>query len=283
MTSAVEKTTAKACNGKLILVGAGPGDPDLISVKGVRKLAEADVVLYDTLSHPDLLNYAPAEAERIYVGKKADSCKNSQESINKLIVEKARQNLCVVRLKGGDPFVFGRGHEEIDFARHHNIPVEIIPGISSCTSVGELQAIPLTKRGINESFFVTTGVTRNGSVSEDIELAARTTATIVILMGMRNLPKIVDIFKQNDRGETPVAVIQQGSLPEEKIALGTINTIVDEVNTNGLTNPALILIGEVVRLHPSFDSTICSSKANQSPNGFSDIKKYIAERYPVDH
>ncbi|SMO47949.1 uroporphyrinogen-III C-methyltransferase [Gracilimonas mengyeensis] len=240
--------------GKLVLVGAGPGDPDLISLKGVKKLSEADVVLYDTLSHPDLLDHAPPEAERIYVGKKPGSCKNSQDEINSLIVEKAYQGHVVVRLKGGDPFIFGRGHEELDYARDHGIPVDVVPGISSCTSVGELQSIPLTKRCVNESFWVTTGVTRNGSVSEDIRMAAQTNATIVILMGMRNLPKIVNIFKSYNRKSLPVAVIQKGSLPEEKIALGTIGTIVEEVNKHGLTNPALILIGEVVKLHPAYHS-----------------------------
>ncbi|MDR8394149.1 uroporphyrinogen-III C-methyltransferase [Aliifodinibius sp. S!AR15-10] len=250
-------------NKKLILVGAGPGDPDLISIKGAKTLAKADVVLYDTLSHPDLLDYAPPNAEKIYVGKKAGSNQNSQEKINGLIVEKASQGNCVVRLKGGDPFIFGRGHEEVDYARAHGIPVEIVPGISSCTSVGELQTIPLTKRGINESFWVTTGVTRKGGVSKDIEKAAQTNATIAILMGMRNLPKIVQIFKNHGKHHTPVAVIQQGSLPEEKIAIGTIDTIAIEVEEHGLTNPALILIGEVVRLHPDF----CQKK-HSPKNGF---------------
>lgn len=237
---------------KLILLGSGPGDPDLISIKGVKALQKVDTVLYDTLSHPDLLDHAPDGAEKIYVGKKAGSCKNSQQSINDLIVQKAHEEKCIVRLKGGDPFIFGRGHEELTHARDHNIPVEVIPGISSCTSIGELQEIPLTKRGINESFWVTTGVTRNGGVSKDIELAAQTTATIAILMGMRNLPKIVDIFKRYDRSSTPVAVIQQGSLPEEKIALGRIDTIVNKVEDKNLTNPALILIGDVVQLHPEY-------------------------------
>lgn len=238
---------------KLVLLGAGPGDPDLISVKGVKALERADVILYDTLSHPALLDYAPSTAEKIYVGKKAGSCQNSQEKINNLIVQKAQEDNHIVRLKGGDPFIFGRGHEELDHARKHDIPVEVIPGISSCTSIGELQTIPLTKRGINESFWVTTGVTRNGGVSDDITMAAQTTATVAILMGMRNLPKIAAIFEENGKGETPTAVIQQGSLPKEKIALGTVNTIVEEVNKQGLTNPALILIGDVVRLHPAYE------------------------------
>lgn len=243
----------------LVLLGAGPGDPDLISVKGVKALKKAEVVLYDTLSHPDLLDYAPADAEKIYVGKKAGSCQNSQQSINDLIVQKAREGKYIVRLKGGDPFIFGRGHEELTHARDHKIPVEVIPGISSCTSIGELQEIPLTKRGINESFWVTTGVTRNGGVSEDIELAAQTTATIAILMGMRSLPKIVNIFRRYGRNTTPIAVIQQGSLPEEKIALGTIDTIAGRVEELGLTNPALILIGDVVQLHPSYEEWLAKA------------------------
>ena len=251
--------------GKLILVGAGPGDPELISMKGVKILNLADVVLYDTLSHPDLLDHAPERAEKIYVGKKAGSSQNSQEKINNLIVTKANAGNLVVRLKGGDPFVFGRGHEELEFVRAHGIPVEIVPGISSCTAIGELQSIPLTKRGINESFWVTTGVTRNGGVSKDIERAARSTATIAILMGMRNLPRITRIFHKNGRGDTPVAVIQQGTLPAEKVALGTIDTIVREVQRKELTNPALIFIGEVVKLHPNY----CDRQKSESAYGYS--------------
>lgn len=251
--------------GTLILVGAGPGDPDLISIKGAKTLAMADVVLYDTLSHPDLLDYAPPHAEQVYVGKKAGSSQNSQESTNDLIVRKACQGKCVVRLKGGDPFIFGRGHEELDHAREHGIPVEVVPGISSCTSVGELQGIPLTRRGVNESFWVTTGVTRNGTVSKDVKLAAQSSATIAILMGMRKLPEIAQIFRDHGRTDTPVAVIQKGSLPEEKIALGTVGTIVDKVNEQGLTNPALILIGDVVKLHPEYSTRTRTTRVWRLP------------------
>lgn len=240
----------------LILVGAGPGDPELISIKGVKALNKANVVLYDSLTHPRLLNHAPEESEKIYVGKKAGSSQNSQQEINALIVQKASEHRYIVRLKGGDPFIFGRGHEELVYAQEHGLHVEVVPGISSCTSIGELQSIPLTKRGINESFWVTTGVTRNGGVSKDIEYAAQTSATVAILMGMTNLPKIVDIFKQYDCEQTPVAVIQKGSLPREKMVTGTINTIAELVEKNELTNPALILIGDVVRLHPNFNTSL---------------------------
>jgi len=234
---------------KLTLVGAGPGDPDLISVKGIRALAEADVVLYDALVHPALLNYAPPQTDKIDVGKRAGRCKYSQDEINKLIVDYAHHFGHVVRLKGGDPFIFGRGHEEIEFAKAHHIKTAIIPGISSAIAVPELQEIPLTRRGISESFWVITGTTKSGAFSRDIKLAAQSSATVVILMGMNNLERISNIFITTGKGSTPVAVIQNGSLPNEKMGIGTVNTILDVVKEKGLSSPAIIIIGEVVGLY----------------------------------
>jgi uroporphyrin-III C-methyltransferase len=239
-------------HAKLTLVGAGPGDPDLISIKGAKALADADVVLYDALVHPDLLKYTPARAIKIFVGKKAGHCKFAQEDINKLIVENAIAHGHVVRLKGGDPFIFGRGHEEIIHAQAFGIKTAVIPGISSSIAVPELQQIPLTRRGINESFWVITGTTSTGEISDDIALAAKSTATVVILMGMNNLERITELFRNEHKGDTPVAVIQNGSLPEEKIGLGTVNTITEVVKDQKLSSPAIIVIGEVVRLHPEF-------------------------------
>ena len=237
---------------KLTLVGAGPGDPDLISIKGVKALADADVVLYDALAHPDLLKYAPTRAKKIFVGKRSGSCMFSQDAINKLIVENALAYGHVVRLKGGDPFIFGRGHEELLYAQAFNIETAIVPGISSSISVPELQQIPLTRRGVNESFWVITGTTSTGEISGDIAHAARSTATVVILMGMNNLERITEIFRQEGKGETPVAVIQNGSLPEERIGLGSVSTIVNVVKEQKLSSPAIIVIGEVVSLHPEY-------------------------------
>ncbi len=237
---------------KLTLVGAGPGDPDLISVKGAKALSTADVVLYDALAHPDLLNYVPENALRIFVGKKVGVCQFKQDDINALIVENAQKYGHVVRLKGGDPFIFGRGHEELIYARFFGLETEIIPGISSSYSVPELQGIPLTRRGLNESFWVITGTTRDHELSADIAVAARSTATIVVLMGMTKLKEIVDIFIREGKSTTPVAIIQNGSLPEEKIALGKINTIVSIVAQQQISSPAVIVIGEVVSLHPAF-------------------------------
>src|SRR5690349_2015813 len=147
---------------KLTLVGAGPGDPDLISVKGIRVLQSADVVLYDALVNEELLHYVPEEAPRIYVGKRLGQHEFTQTKINELIVVMANLHGHVVRLKGGDPFVFGRGQEEIAFARQHGLETAIVPGISSSIAVPELQGIPITSRGISESFWVLTGTTKTG-------------------------------------------------------------------------------------------------------------------------
>ncbi len=240
---------------KLTLVGAGPGDPDLISIKGMKALAAADVVLYDALAHPDLLNHVSGQAIRIFVGKKKGVCQFRQEDINTLIVENARKHGHVVRLKGGDPFIFGRGHEELIYARSYGIETEIIPGISSSYSVPELQGIPLTRRGMNESFWVVTGTTREHQLSSDIAIAARSTATIVILMGMTKLKEITEIFIREGKSNLPVAIIQNGSLPDEKMAIGKIHNIVSLAEAQQLSSPAVIVIGEVVQLHPSNTSS----------------------------
>ncbi|MFN6944393.1 MAG: uroporphyrinogen-III C-methyltransferase [Cytophagaceae bacterium] len=237
---------------KLTLVGAGPGDPDLITVKGLKAIADADVILYDALAHPDLLKFAPARAIKLFVGKKRGVCQFAQEDINRLIVENALKYGHVVRLKGGDPFIFGRGHEEIVHAQAFNIETEVIPGISSSISVPELQQIPLTRRGVNDSFWVLTGTTRHHELSADIENAARSNATVVILMGMTKLQEITEIFKKEGKGKTAVAIIQNGTLPEEKYALGTIDTIFEIAAAEELSSPAIIVIGDVVTLHPEW-------------------------------
>jgi uroporphyrin-III C-methyltransferase len=235
---------------KVTIVGAGPGDPDLISVKGLRALTGADVVLYDALVNKELLKYVPLQAKKIYVGKRADDHRYSQDEINKLIVENALNFGHVVRLKGGDPFVFGRGHEELTFTEALGIEVSIVPGITSAISVPELQKIPVTKRGINESFWVITGTTRNGELSKDIELAAQSSATIIILMGMRKLAQIADVFQNFGKGNAPIAIIQNGSLPTENVGFGRINNIVKVAEEEQLGAPAIIVIGDVVKEHP---------------------------------
>ncbi|MEM6841851.1 MAG: uroporphyrinogen-III C-methyltransferase [Bacteroidota bacterium] len=234
---------------RLTLVGAGPGDPELITLKGMRALQEADIVLYDALANEELLKYVRPDVPRIYVGKRGGGKYKSQEEINELIVHCARYYGHVVRLKGGDPYIFGRGHEEQTYAESYDIVVSVVPGISSVYSVPALQSIPLTRRGVSESFWVITGTTRQGSLSQDVALAAQSTATVVILMGMRQLTKIQSVFETHGQCETPVAVIQNGSLPEEKIGVATVSTMVEMAKEEELGAPAIIVIGEVVREH----------------------------------
>lgn len=239
----------------LYLVGAGPGDPELITLKAIRAIREADVILYDALANEEILSHASPKAITRFVGKRYGCHALSQSEINHLIIEYAFSHGIVVRLKGGDPFVFGRAREEIDAARSHGIKVEIVPGISSAIAVPAMQMIPLTCRGINESFWVTTGTTQTGDISDDIKLAAQSSATVIILMAMSKLEQIMDIFSAHGKKETPVAIIQDGTTVKEKIIIGTVNDIFFRSQHAGFTNPAIILVGEVVSLHPSLIKT----------------------------
>lgn len=232
---------------KLTLVGAGPGDAELISVKGINALSSADVIFYDALVNTELLKYAPLEAKKIYVGKRKGKHALNQDQINTLIVDYAFTHGHVVRLKGGDPFVFGRGYEEVEYAETFNIETHIVPGISSSVAVPALQRIPVTHRGSSESFWVITGTTRSGELSTDLRAAAKTNATVVVLMGLSKLEEIAAVYQEENKGHLPVAVIQDGSLPTENIAAGSIDTIAAEVKREKLRSPAIIIIGEVVR------------------------------------
>ena len=230
---------------KLILVGAGPGDPELISLKGIKALQQANVVMYDALVSEELLQHAP-NAIKLFCGKRAGTHYMKQDEINQQIVEQANKHGVVVRLKGGDPFIFGRGQEEIEFAEKHGIEIEVIPGISSATALATAQKIPLTKRGITESVWITTGTTSCGKLSEDIELAAQSTATVVILMGIGKLEEIVEVFKIHKAETYPIAIIQNGTLENEKTVKGNLNNIQQLVQQEQITSPAIIIVGDVI-------------------------------------
>ncbi|MBM1108147.1 uroporphyrinogen-III C-methyltransferase [Aurantibacter crassamenti] len=232
--------------GLLTVVGAGPGDVELITLKAIKALQNADVVLYDALVDVALLKYAE-KAELIFVGKRKGCYSYQQEQINELIVERAKSGGHVVRLKGGDPFVFGRGAEEMEYAAKHGLAVAMVPGVSSALSVPAAQNIPVTKRGATESFWVITGTTKEHKLSSDVQLAAKSNATIVILMGMSKLSQIVDLFRSEGKSEMPIAIIQNGTRESEKIGIATIDSIEKEVEKLALTNPAIIIIGEVVK------------------------------------
>lgn len=235
---------------KISIVGAGPGDPDLLTIKGLKAIQSADVILYDALVNPEILAEAPATAVRIYVGKRANNHRYAQDEINKMIVDYAYTHGHVVRLKGGDPFVFGRGHEELEYAEAFNIETAIVPGISSCIAVAELQKVPLTRRGVNESFWVMTATTRSGNLSNDVAIAAQSSATAVILMGIRKIEQIAALFAKAGKGDTAAMVIQNGSRADERTVVGTVSTIAAKVKALNIGTPGIIVIGEVVELHP---------------------------------
>lgn len=239
---------------RLTVVGAGPGDPDLITLKAIKALQEAAVVLYDALVNPVLLEYAPT-AEKIFVGKRKGCYAYQQEQINDLIVSRALSHGHVVRLKGGDPFIFGRGSEELDIVREHGIETAMVPGISSALAVPAYQGIPLTKRGSSESFWVITGTTKRHTLSDDVALAAQSNATVAILMGMGKLNEIVSAFAKAGKGKIPVAIIQNGTREDEKTGFGTVDTIEKVVAEKQLSSPAIIVIGKVVE-----DRSILSEK-----------------------
>jgi len=238
--------------GRVTLVGAGPGDPELITVRGMKAIEKADVILYDALSADELLSYARPDCMKVYVGKRCGRHSLKQADINTLIIQYARQYDHIVRLKGGDPFVFGRGHEEMVSLERLGIEVTVVPGISSVTSLPLLQSVPLTRRNVSESFWVMTGTTKRHEVSKDIYQAAQSDATAVILMGMNKLKEIAEIYCRAGKSELPVMVISKGSTKDEAVAISTAEEISQKVEDLGLETPGIIILGEVVGLHPSF-------------------------------
>jgi uroporphyrin-III C-methyltransferase len=233
--------------GIVYLVGAGPGDPRLITVLGLDRLRQAEVVIYDRLVSERLLDEAPPTAERIFVGKAPGEHSAKQEEINELLLRHARRGRIVVRLKGGDPFVFGRGSEEALACAEAGIPWEVVPGISSAISVPALAGIPVTHRELAGGFAVVTGHCAEGDRQDRAALAR--VETLIILMGLSRLPEISASLLFHCRGaNTPVAAIAQGSLPEERVVVGTLGTIAGDVALAGLKAPATIVVGEVVRV-----------------------------------
>ncbi|TDO73598.1 uroporphyrin-III C-methyltransferase [Flavobacterium chryseum] len=231
---------------KLTIVGAGPGDAELITLKAIKALEAADVVLYDALVNEELLQYA-TNAEIHFVGKRLGCHAYTQDQINELIVSMANRHGHVVRLKGGDPFIFGRGSEEIEYVEKFGLETAIVPGISSALGVPASVGISLTQRQIAESFWVITGTTSNHALSKDIHLASKSAATVVILMGMHKLEEIISIYKENRTDDLPIAIIQNGTKNTEQKVVGTINSIAKLVSENKISSPAIIVIGEVVK------------------------------------
>ena len=236
---------------QLTVVGAGPGDPDLITLKAIKALQNANVVLYDALIDTSLLSYCSDDCEKIFVGKRAGRPSLTQDAINFLIVEKAYAAGHVVRLKGGDPFVFGRGQEELTFAQQFDLKTAYTPGISSSVAVPGSVGIPLTARGVSDGFWVITGTKADGSLSQDLYLAAQSSATVVILMGMNKLTQIAAIYEDAGLADLPAAIIQNGTTQNHKVAVGTASELPQLAEQQGIANPAVIVLGEVVRFSSS--------------------------------
>lgn len=236
--------------GSVILTGAGPGDPGLITVKGMEALRTCDAVVYDSLASQELLKEIPPDCEKIYVGKRAGHHSMKQEEINRLLVEQAGLGRKVVRLKGGDPFVFGRGGEEVMELQKEGIPFQVIPGVTSAIAALASAGIPITHRGMSRSFHVMTGHTRENGLPEDLEEFGRLSGTLVFLMGLNHLEEICDcLIGQGREKATPAAVIQSGTLPDQKTVRGTLGDIKEKCREAGIGSPAIIVVGEAAGLH----------------------------------
>ncbi len=273
--------------GKVYLVGAGPGDPGLISVKGLECIRKAEVIIYDRLLDEQLLDSASPAAERIYVGKMAGEHTKPQAEINQVLIAKAREGKTVVRLKGGDPFVLGRGGEEAEILAQNGISFEIVPGITSAVAVPAYAGIPVTHRGLASSFTVITGHEDPNKENSNLnwEKLAAGVDTLVFLMGMKNLPEIVSKLREHGRPSgTPVAVIKEGTKPEQVTVTGTLEDIVAKVQQHRLAPPAIIIVGEVVKLRkklrwfdnrPLFGKRILVTRARHQASALSQL---LAER-----
>lgn len=234
--------------GKVYIVGAGPGDAELITLKGKRAIVEADIIFYDRLINKDLLAFAKDEAELVYCGKKPNYHAIEQDTLNKLLVNHAKKGKIVTRLKGGDPFIYGRGGEEASVLAQHHIPFEIVPGITAGIAAPAYAGIPVTHRQLGRSFAVITGhddfveTTNWNNYVNGID-------TLVIYMGMKNLPKIIErLIKHGKEADTPAALIQWGTTEEHRSVTGTLETIVNQAIIHHIQNPAIIVVGDVVQL-----------------------------------
>lgn len=237
---------------KVYLVGAGPGDPEFITIKGLDLIRRADIIIYDRLASEELLEHARNATELIYVGKRAGRHAFTQEEINKILVEKAEEGKIVVRLKGGDPFVFGRGGEEIRELKEHGIAFEVVPGVTSAIAVPALAGIPVTDRKYASSFTVVTGQEDPTKAEQKLDYGSLKADTIVILMGVRNLRKITAQTLKTRSKNTPVAIIEEGTTEKQRVIVGSLGNIVKKAEKAKVKPPAVIVVGDVVRLREEF-------------------------------
>lgn len=243
--------------GFVSIVGAGPGDPELITVRGLARLRAADVVVYDRLVDPRLVDEVPAEAERVFVGKACGRASVDQRTIEAILVDRAREGKRVVRLKGGDPFVFGRGGEEVEALVTAGVAFEVVPGVTSATAVPALAGIPVTHRGLASAVTIVTAHEDPRKFQESVDWAwlAASSGTLVILMGLKRLESVCDRLMLEGRSpDTPAAVISAGASPDQRVVAGCLATLPEAVAAAELRSPALIVVGEVVRFQELLES-----------------------------
>ncbi len=253
-------------SNRISIVGAGPGDPELITVKGLKAIQSADVLLYDALVHPDLLAEAPSHAIRIFVGKRAKKHFATQQEIHEKMIDFVKLGH-VVRLKGGDPFVFGRGFEELTHAIHLGVKVNIIPGLSSATSVSAWNGLPVTLRGVSKSFHVVTATGRDGNLNSDLLESLELSGTMVILMGLKKLKQIVNLYREAGHSDKGIAVIQNGTMAHQNAVYGSMRNILELVSKKGIATPAIIYVGEVVNTYLSQQKVIKNAAAESVVSG----------------
>lgn len=246
----IDSTDPTHQTGEVYLVGAGPGDPELLTFKALRLMQQADVVLYDALVSPEVLELCRRDADLVYVGKQRDNHSVAQDGINQLLVQHAREGKRVVRLKGGDPFIFGRGGEELEQLKACGVPFQVVPGVTAASACSTYAGIPLTHRSYAQSVKFITGQLKNRTTELIFDEMISPNQTLVFYMGLHTLPQIVDgLISAGKSSDTPIAIVSRGTRPDQQVLIGTLASVVAQQDQAQLPAPAMLIIGEVVNLH----------------------------------